>query len=283
MPVLKARLALSNPHTHTQFCDGKSTAEEMAQSALDKGFVSLGFSSHAIQDMHIELSLNETREALYIAEVRRLQEAHKGRLKIWLGMERDRISPADRNKFEYVIGASHYARPEGEGRFPVDGHPEVVSNAVRTLYKGDALTMAEEYFADFAAYIHDYKPDIIAHFDLLFKYNHIHRLIDTRHPRYIKAATDAMDLAVKGCHLLEVNTGGMVRAGTPEPYPSLPLLCYWRAIGGQVTLSSDCHQAAQLDALFEVGIAHIRKAGYKTAAILGGGNTLFETVEVPEA
>ena len=38
---------LSNAHTHTTFCDGKNTAEEMVQAALDNGFVSLGFSGHS--------------------------------------------------------------------------------------------------------------------------------------------------------------------------------------------------------------------------------------------
>lgn len=276
----KGLMTRSNPHTHTQFCDGKSSAEDMVIAALEKGFVSLGFSSHAIQGMHIEWSLNEEREALYIAEVRRLQETYQGQLKIWLGLERDRISPADRSKFAYVIGASHYAGPEGDGRFPVHGQPEVVAHAVESIYQGDALAMVEEYYAGFAQYIEGFKPDIIAHFDLPLKYNHIHRLIDTLNPRYIKAATVAMDLAIKGCTLMEVNVGGMVRAGMAEPYPSLPLLRYWRSIGGQVILSSDCHYAPQLSACFDEGIRHIRNAGYKSALRLGTALQLFETVGI---
>ena len=38
---------LSNLHTHTKFCDGSNTAEELVEEAIDKGFVSLGFSAHA--------------------------------------------------------------------------------------------------------------------------------------------------------------------------------------------------------------------------------------------
>ena len=38
-------------HVHTQFCDGRSTAEEMVLSAIENGFDSLGFSSHGhVQD-----------------------------------------------------------------------------------------------------------------------------------------------------------------------------------------------------------------------------------------
>ena len=34
----------ANYHTHTVLCDGKNTAEEMVQRALDLGFKYLGFS-----------------------------------------------------------------------------------------------------------------------------------------------------------------------------------------------------------------------------------------------
>lgn len=281
MAAKQALIARSNAHTHTQFCDGKSTAEEVVQAALARGFVSLGFSSHAKQDFHPEYSLNPQREALYIAEISRLQAACEGQLAIWLGMERDRFSYADRAPFAYVIGAVHYVRtPEGAA-LPVDASAQLLEEAIGFDYRGDGQKLAEDYFESLGAYIREYKPDIIAHFDLLTKYNPDGRFFDTSHPRYIKAATDAMDAAITGCRLLEINVGGIIRARTTEPYPSLPLLRYWHALGGQVTLTSDCHNTAQLDSGFDQGIAHIRAAGYQKAAILGRRESLFEWVDVP--
>ena len=32
-----------NLHTHSVFCDGKNTFEELIQSAINKGFTTLGF------------------------------------------------------------------------------------------------------------------------------------------------------------------------------------------------------------------------------------------------
>ena len=37
---------IANYHTHTTFCDGQNTAEEVVLSAIDKGFSSIGFSGH---------------------------------------------------------------------------------------------------------------------------------------------------------------------------------------------------------------------------------------------
>ena len=38
---------LQNLHTHSTFCDGIHTPEQMVQFALQKGFTSLGFSGHS--------------------------------------------------------------------------------------------------------------------------------------------------------------------------------------------------------------------------------------------
>ena len=53
----------ANYHTHTTFCDGTSTAEEMVQQALDLGFVALGFSSHV--DPGIPMDWAELAGQLY--------------------------------------------------------------------------------------------------------------------------------------------------------------------------------------------------------------------------
>ena len=37
----------TNYHTHTIWCDGKNTVEEMILSAMEKGFDAIGFSSHS--------------------------------------------------------------------------------------------------------------------------------------------------------------------------------------------------------------------------------------------
>ncbi|HPY94211.1 MAG TPA: hypothetical protein PLR12_02185, partial [Clostridia bacterium] len=76
------------------------------------------------------------------------------------------------------------------------------------------------------------------------------------------------------------NTGAIARSGASAPYPGLELLRYWRTIGGQVILSSDCHRASQLNAGYGQGEKLIRAAGYKKAAFLGRHEDLFEWCEL---
>ena len=124
-------LALSSAHNHTTFCDGKSTAEEMVLSALSRGFVSLGFSGHAKQDFDHFYAMDEETEAAYIRQIRQLQSKYAGQIRLWLGMERDLYSNADRSPFDYVIGSVHYVPLSGGKRVPVDGPMDMVAEAVR--------------------------------------------------------------------------------------------------------------------------------------------------------
>lgn len=269
-------IRLSSPHVHTQFCDGRSSAEEMVQTALDKGFVSLGFTSHAKQDFDHFYSMDEEREALYIQEIHRLQAKYGDRLRIWLGTERDALSFADRADFDYVIGSVHYLDCKDGSRLPVDATPQMVTEGIALHFGGDGIAFAKAYYQRLGAYIRSYQPDIIGHFDLIMKNNQKGQLFDPDSPDYLRVAKEAMEEAITGCKLLEVNTGAIARFGVLEPYPRIKLLAYWRSLGGQVILSSDCHNAKDLDAGYDQGVAAILAAGYKKAAFLGRHQDLFE-------
>ena len=64
----------SDIHTHTTYCDGKSTAEEMVKKAIEKGFESIGLSGHSYTDFDDGwcMSLENTKK--YCDEVDALKE-----------------------------------------------------------------------------------------------------------------------------------------------------------------------------------------------------------------
>ena len=68
----------SNMHTHTQFCDGKCSMEEMIKNAIDKGFGALGFSPHAFT--HFDTSYCMTDEKQFVGEFLRLKEKYGDKL-----------------------------------------------------------------------------------------------------------------------------------------------------------------------------------------------------------
>lgn len=272
--------ARSSPHVHTQFCDGRSTAEEMVQAALDKGFVSLGFASHAKQEFDPKYGMDDAREAAYIQEIRRLKAAYQDRIKIWLGMEQDLFSTARREDFEFVIASVHYMEMPDGSRLAVDSSRMQLERIITEAFDGDPYLLAEAYYSMLGGFVRDSRPDIIGHFDLLTKYNQGTRPFDEGHPRYVAAAMAALEEAILGCRLMEVNVGALARTGVKGPYPSLAILAAWRDLGGEVILSSDCHDARYLNGAYDAGLALMAAAGYKKAAILGRHEALFETVSL---
>ena len=236
----------SNFHTHTVFCDGADSPEELVLEALRLGCPEIGFSghSHLAEDSG---SMSEQGTLDYCAEIRRLQKKYEGRIRVRLGIEQDIFSDIDRSLFDYVIGAVHYVEKNGR-KYAVDESPESFLFAVENAYSGDFLAMAEDYYALVAALPEKTGCDVIAHFDLITKYNEGGALFSTADPRYVAAADAALDrlLAASPRPLLEVNTGAMARGWRSEPYPERRLLDRWLNGGGKLLLSSDCHDRCNL-------------------------------------
>ena len=78
---------IQNLHTHTTFCDGVATVEQMIESAIAKNFKSIGFSGHSFTTYSPQytMSIESTNE--YKNEVKRLKEKYKDQIEILVGFE----------------------------------------------------------------------------------------------------------------------------------------------------------------------------------------------------
>lgn len=272
---------VSNAHTHSRWCDGLDAIPDMVEAARALGFVSLGFSSHARQGFDPAYSMAPDAQAGYFAELRALQ-GEPGLPRLWAGLELDALAHPDcrREAFahaDYVIGSAHYlCESYGGAPVAVDGDPVLLRRYVDEVYHGDGLAMARDYFAiEVNALLRD-RPQIIGHFDLLRKYAARLSLFDEADPAYRRLALSALEQAFPCGGVLEINTGGMARGYLSTPYPTLELLCAWRELGGQITLTSDCHDRRYLAHAFPEAAALARQAGFRTALRLGVGNALWE-------
>ncbi|MEA4897663.1 PHP domain-containing protein [Bacillota bacterium Meth-B3] len=267
-------MLLSTPHAHTRYVDGKGTPLEMAEAAIAKGFHSLGLSEHGRQTFDAIYGLSPESERAYIAEVSALKAQLAGRLRLWLGVERDQYGAADRASYDYVIGSKHYI-VDGADFFAVDAARETVLAGCMRQFGGDWYALADRYFEEFADFVADYRPDIIGHFDLLVKHNGDGQLFDGDSPRFLDAGFGALERMAATGALLEINTGATARGYRDVIYPSLKFLRRWRELDGRAIVSSDCHDTQHLDAAYDRAYALLRAAGYKTAWALGTGEQRF--------
>ena len=229
-------------HMHTTFCDGKSRAEEMVQSAIEKGLTRMGFSIHTdgFDQPVLGPRYPETMSA-YRAEIARLKEKYRDRIEILCGAECDYFFPVGKKDYDYLIGSVHYLRTP-DGLVPIDMSREVCLNTAAKHSDNDFYRLAEDYFATVAR-LGELQPDIIGHFDLVAKYNEGDVLFDSEDPRYLAAAFAAVDALLPLGVPFEINTGAIARGHRTAPYPAPPILRYILAHGGKVILDSDSHSA----------------------------------------
>lgn len=226
-------------HTHTTFCDGKNTAEEMLLRAIDTGLTHYGFSGHATTSYDMSCCMTEEGTEEYRRVTAELKEKYKDKITVLRGIEQDFYADVPAEGFDYVIGSVHCLK-HGDRYDVVDDQPHLLKKAVDEVYGGDWYAMAEEYFA-LVASVPALGADIVGHFDLITKFNDGNALFDEGHPRYLEAAYGAIDTLIPYEIPFEINTGAIYRGYQTRPYPSVPILRHIKEKGGRVILSGDAH------------------------------------------
>lgn len=255
-------------HTHSILCDGKDTLEEMVQTAIEKGFDSIGFSGHSYMDIYAEFSMNEEKVSFYKTEIARLQQVYGDRIRIYCGLEKDNYTTLSTEGYDYLIGSVHVMRYEQELLF-IDWTAERTRENIEKVFGGDGIAYAKHYFDAVADLPNHGSFDIIGHFDLLTKFNEREPdLFDTESPEYRAAATCAMEALVGKVKFFEVNTGAISRGYRSTPYPDPYIIKEMKRLGFKAIVSSDCHDRNFLDCGYEEAKRLLREAGFTEHYVL---------------
>lgn len=240
----------SNYHTHTTFCDGTNTPEEMVLAAIEAGCPSLGFSGHSYTAFDLGYCMTPENLPEYRAEVLRLKEKYRDKIHILLGLELDYFSEKPKEDFDYIIGSVHYVKKDGV-YLSVDHSRENQIHCVEEHYDGDFYAFAEDYYALVADVKRKTGCDIVGHFDLVTKFNEKQPLFDENHPRYRAAAEGALNTLLDQNARLEINTGAISRGYRTTPYPAPFLLEEMGRRGAKAVLSADCHSVGGICCAFD--------------------------------
>ena len=87
---------------------------------------------------------------------------------------------------------ARYLRHGNEFR-SVDGTPDILRSIVNDWYGGDWYAMAEEYYGLIGNLYEKTRCRVIAHFDLIEKFNEDGALFDRNNPRYRAVALGALE------------------------------------------------------------------------------------------
>ena len=259
-------MILQNLHTHTVYADGKNTAEEMVQGAIQAGCAGLGFSEHSPfppVGPNDGYSLLPEQVADYRAEVLELREKYRGQLEIFLGLEQDIDSQPPEQPYDYLIGSVHNLRAPGSKWLAVDASVEDSLRYARDYFGGDLLAMVETYYRLEAEVADKTWCQIVGHFDLITKFNEGGRLFSEEDPRYRGAAMEALTALLEHDVIFEINTGAISRGYRTTPYPAPFLLKAIQEKGGRICITSDSHSAQTVTCAFSKAAEFAMACGFQ--------------------
>ncbi len=263
-------MVLSNCHTHTTYCDGKNTAREMIESAIAKGFVSLGFSGHSPMWYTNDWGMTKESLKLYRAEIASLKQEYADKIDIVCGIELDcDYCDVDLTEYDYSIASVHQFI-FGERVWSVDLSPDELQECVDTCFEGSWNKMARAYFDRVVEHVLSGTCEVVGHFDLITKFNKYGAMFDETDEEYRKIGVSALDIILDSRPdvIFEINAGAMYRKGNPTPYPNEYFMRHIAKRGGKITITSDSHCAEALDFAFDKVYEMCRACGFTESYIV---------------
>ncbi len=279
----------SNLHTHGKYSDGLGELEEFVKKAISYKMSSLGFSTHSPVPFLNEWSMKKSNIQNYLSDVQSLKKKYYNKLNIYLGMELDYIENIDIKEYigfdklplDYYIGAVHYIYLSKEDDYKcVDDDYMTFKDILINEFNNDMVAMYTKYFETYREMVKKYKPPILAHLDLIKKNNRGNRFFREDEVEYVKQIHETLIEVKQSDAVLEINTGGMARGYTNEPYPSLWILKECKKLGIKITISADAHQPDMVNYNFKLAYNHAKKAGYEYFYQFNGQNFIKKPLTV---
>ncbi len=268
---------LTNLHTHTTYCDGKFSAEDMILAAVKSNFQSIGISTHGPTPFVSEWNIQLDKVEKYIDEINFLKRKYKDIIEVFLGMELDYIpgigfdetSRSLMKKLDYYIGSIHYLGYFKNGiMWTVDYNIEELLQGINESFNGDARFAVETYYNLISEMAVKYEPPIIGHLDLFKKNNKNNIIFDENDIWYVKAVEKCLDAIKNTSSSIEINTGGIARGYTSEQYPSTFILKMIKERNIPVIINSDAHTIEGIDCKFTEMYKLVKDLGFDSITYL---------------
>lgn len=250
----------TNYHTHSTWCDGRDDPETIISRAIELGFDELGFSSHAmLPEDELDWVLRPGNIEAYAIQIRSLAKKYAPHISILCGVEADYVKSGanpDRLTYaqiapDYIIGSVHFAVAPDGCRVPVDHTPELLEEGIEKHFNGSARDLICAYFQQQRDMVENFDFDIVAHPDLVRKFNARHPFFDEGAQWYVDELEKSARAIAGSGKIVEVNTGAISRRWLDDAYPSPLFRQMLREMGVGFLLSSDAHAAAALDGAFD--------------------------------
>lgn len=281
---------LFNLHTHSRFCDGKEEPETYVKQAIELGYHTLGFSSHAPVPFENNFSLKEEEMEEYFSTIRALGDKYKSQINILLSLEIDFIPGITREfseffkegNLDYTIGGVHLVRnKEVEKLWFIDGSKqETYDDGLQKLFNGHIRNGVEAYYNQIIEMVATQKPDIIAHLDKIKMHNK-NRYFTEEEGWYKDIVWKTLKfIASESDCIVEVNTRGLYKKRSDTFFPGPEILEQIHHLKIPITLSADAHQPCELNGYYDEAIKLMKEIGFKELVYFEGKQHKVQNIAI---
>lgn len=268
---------ITNLHTHTNYCDGNNTAEQMIIAAINSNMQSIGISTHGPTPFVSDWNLQNDQIDAYIKEILSLKKKYEYTINVFLGMELDYIGDLGFSylpeglidRLDYYIGSVHYLGTFNDGiKWTVDYDLDELLRGIDESFKGNRKIAVEKYYEFISEMAVKYEPPVIGHLDLFKKNNKNNVIFDENEDWYIKTVERCLDVIKNTSSVIEINTGGIARKFTDEQYPSTFILKMIKEKDIPIMINSDAHSIDCICCCFDEMYKLVYDLGFKKLSYL---------------
>lgn len=271
-------IILEDWHTHSELCHhAEGTLEDYVKKGIELGLNSIGLSDHFPYEFlkkidripfgDYAMTLPEIEKYLSTAE--QLKEKYKDQIDVKISFEIDYFEKQEKalneqlikfkDRLDYILGSIHILDfKDGRGSWGFDDGRFLKDYE---FYGADKVYI--EYFDTQQKMLgsNEFDLDIVCHFDLPKKFNHIPK----EKEEIFNKAMKTLELVKKRDVAMEINTGGF-RKDVKKQYPSLELIKQMYQLDIPVLLGSDAHDPCEIGWEFKSTINLIKEIGYNKLA-----------------
>ncbi|MDX2002141.1 MAG: histidinol-phosphatase [Chitinophagales bacterium] len=269
-----------NYHSHTKYCDGTDEAAVYAETAQQLGMLAYGFSTHSPVPFENAWSIKDHDVAQYLQDVNALKEKYVGQLDIYLSMEVDYVPNMtgvydyfiSNLGLDYTVGSVHFVDAFPDGRpWEIDGATTLFEKGLSDIFGNNIQAAVKRYFDISREMLATACPTIVGHIDKIKMHNTVKPFFDEQEDWYRNEVMATLEVLANTNAIMEVNTRGIYKKYTLEPYPSPWIINAAYEMGIPVVINSDAHHPREILGEFEKAATIVSAAGYKTLRVLLNG------------
>ncbi len=269
---MKEKMINYNLHQHSIFSDGKEAPEKYVEKAIEYGMTAIGFTEHSPLPFANNFSLKEENIDEYVQQTNLLKEKYKNELSIYRALEMDYVPGMSedfdywrkRCKAEYLIGSIHLVKHADYKELWFTDGPDykIYDQGIQDFFGGDIKKAVRRFFWQTNEMIESQQFEIIGHFDKIKMHNR-NRFFTEDKKWYRDLIDETVKLIKEKNLIVEVNTRGLYKKRSDSLFPDGYALRKVKELNIPVLISSDAHQPAELNMLFDETATKLINMGFK--------------------